>query len=131
MRQDRSVAEQRGKLVEHAAHGRVGGQRPFAAIASDGATDDPGIDLREGVVVDAKAFEDAETVNGSIKADDRIQGDSLATVNGSIRVGTDARLGGDIEGFRVAGMWVSLVLLSGLVVLPFLPETKDQPLPDE
>jgi MFS family permease len=41
------------------------------------------------------------------------------------------RLGGDIEGFRTAGMWVSLVLLLGIAVLPFLPETKDQPLPDE
>jgi MFS family permease len=41
------------------------------------------------------------------------------------------RLGGDIESFRTAGMWVSLVLLLGIVVLPFLPETKDQPLPEE
>jgi len=40
------------------------------------------------------------------------------------------RLGGDIEGFRTAGSWVALVLLVGLVVLPFLPETKDQPLPE-
>jgi MFS family permease len=40
-------------------------------------------------------------------------------------------LGGEVEGFRTAGMWVSLVLLTGLVVLPFLPETKDQPLPEE
>lgn len=40
-------------------------------------------------------------------------------------------LGGDIEGFRTAGLWVSLVLLVGLVVLPFLPETKDRPLPEE
>ena len=40
------------------------------------------------------------------------------------------KLGGDLEGFRTAGMWVSLVLLLGLVVLPFLPETKDQPLPE-
>jgi len=39
-------------------------------------------------------------------------------------------LGGDIEGFREAGMWVSLVLLLGIVVLPFLPETKDKPLPE-
>jgi len=39
-------------------------------------------------------------------------------------------LGGNIEGFRTAGMWVSLVLLLGICVLPFLPETKDQPLPE-
>lgn len=40
-------------------------------------------------------------------------------------------LGGNIEGFRTAGMIVSLVLLLGLLVLPVLPETKDQPLPEE
>ncbi|HEY4245753.1 MAG TPA: MFS transporter [Lacunisphaera sp.] len=40
-------------------------------------------------------------------------------------------LGGNLEAFRSAGLWVSLVLLLGLVVLPFLPETKDQPLPEE
>jgi MFS family permease len=40
------------------------------------------------------------------------------------------KLGGDIEGFRTAGMWVSLVLLLGICVLPFLPETKDKPLPE-
>jgi MFS family permease len=40
-------------------------------------------------------------------------------------------LGGDLESFRTAGMWVSLVLLVGIAVLPFLPETKDQPLPEE
>jgi len=40
-------------------------------------------------------------------------------------------LGGNIEGFRTAGLWMSLVLLIGIVVLPFLPETKDRPLPEE
>lgn len=40
-------------------------------------------------------------------------------------------LGGNIESFRTAGLWVSLVLLLGLAVIPFLPETKDQPLPAE
>ncbi|MBX7123435.1 MAG: MFS transporter [Opitutaceae bacterium] len=40
-------------------------------------------------------------------------------------------LGGNIEGFRTAGMIVSVVLLLGLLVLPLLPETKDQPLPEE
>lgn len=39
-------------------------------------------------------------------------------------------LGGNIEGFRTAGMWVSLVLLLGICVLPFLPETKGKPLPE-
>jgi MFS family permease len=40
------------------------------------------------------------------------------------------RLGGDIEGFRTAGMWVSLVLLLGIAVLPLLPETMGKPLPE-
>lgn len=42
-----------------------------------------------------------------------------------------AGLGGNIESFRTAGVWVSLVLLLGIAVLPLLPETKDQPLPEE
>lgn len=41
------------------------------------------------------------------------------------------KLGGNVEGFRTAGLWVSLVLLVGLVVIPLLPETKGQPLPEE
>ena len=40
-------------------------------------------------------------------------------------------LGGDLESFRTAGIWVSFVLLIGIAVLPFLPETKDRPLPAE
>jgi MFS family permease len=40
-----------------------------------------------------------------------------------------ARLGGDIEAFRSAGQWVSLLLLTGLFAIPFLPETRDRPLP--
>ena len=40
-------------------------------------------------------------------------------------------LGGDIEGFRTAGLWISLILIAGLGVLPFLPETKGQPLPED
>jgi MFS family permease len=40
-------------------------------------------------------------------------------------------LGGNLEAFRTAGLGVSFVLLLGLVVLPFLPETKDRPLPEE
>jgi MFS family permease len=42
-----------------------------------------------------------------------------------------ASLGGDLAAFRTAGIEMSFVLLLGLVVLPFLPETKDQPLPEE
>jgi MFS family permease len=40
-------------------------------------------------------------------------------------------LGGDIEGFRTAGTWVSLVLLVGIAVLPWMPETRDRPLPED
>lgn len=40
------------------------------------------------------------------------------------------QLGGDIEAFRTAGLYVSLFLLTGLIVIPFLPETKDRPLPE-
>jgi MFS family permease len=42
-----------------------------------------------------------------------------------------ASLGGDLDAFRRAGLWMSLVLLIGFLALPFLPETKDQPLPEE
>ncbi len=42
-----------------------------------------------------------------------------------------ASLGGDLEAFRHAGLWMSLVLLAGVLPLPFLPETKDEPLPEE
>ena len=42
-----------------------------------------------------------------------------------------ASLGGDVESFRTAGIYVSFVLLLGIIVLPFLPETKGRPLPDE
>lgn len=41
-----------------------------------------------------------------------------------------ASLGGDVEAFRSAGQWVSLLLLTGLIALPFLPETRGQPLPE-
>jgi hypothetical protein len=41
-----------------------------------------------------------------------------------------ASLGGNIEAFRSAGQWVSVLLLAGLVALPFLPETREQPLPE-
>jgi MFS family permease len=40
-------------------------------------------------------------------------------------------LGGDIEGFRTAGMCVSLILLVGIAVVPLLPETKNRPLPED
>jgi MFS family permease len=40
---------------------------------------------------------------------------------------TEAKL----QAFRDAASWMSLVFLVGLLALPFAPETKDQPLPEE
>ncbi len=40
-------------------------------------------------------------------------------------------LGGDIEGFRTAGVLTSFILLLGLLALPFLPETRDTGLPED
>lgn len=55
----------------------------------------------------------------------------LAAASAPFTIGRITKsLGGNIEGFRTAGMWVSLVLLLGIFVLPFLPETKDKPLPE-
>lgn len=42
-----------------------------------------------------------------------------------------ARLGGNVAAFRTAGLWVSLALLAGIVVLPLLEETRGRPLPDQ
>jgi Sugar (and other) transporter len=39
----------------------------------------------------------------------------------------DAKLGA----FREAACWLSAIYLLGLVVLPFLPETKGRPLPED
>jgi MFS family permease len=39
-------------------------------------------------------------------------------------------LGGNVEAFRSAGQWASLLLLTGLIALPFLPETRNEPLPE-
>ena len=36
-----------------------------------------------------------------------------------------------LEAFRHACTWMSLIFLLGLVVLPFLPETKGKPLPED
>jgi MFS family permease len=56
----------------------------------------------------------------------------LAAASAPFTIGRLTRaLGGDIEGFRTAGLWVSLVLLTGLIVIPFLPETRNQPLPED
>lgn len=36
-----------------------------------------------------------------------------------------------IDAFRDAASWMCLIFLLGIIVLPFLPETKDQPLPED
>jgi len=52
-------------------------------------------------------------------------------VQGYLRVYFRDLAGGDvIQGFRTAGLTMSLIFLLGLVVLPFAPETKGQPLPE-
>jgi MFS family permease len=56
----------------------------------------------------------------------------LVAASAPFWIGTlTARLGGDTAAFRIAGSWATLVLLLGLIAMPFLPETKDQPLPEE
>jgi MFS family permease len=42
-----------------------------------------------------------------------------------------ASLGGNVDAFRTAGVYVSFVLLLGIIVLPFLPETRGRELPAE
>ena len=42
-----------------------------------------------------------------------------------------AKADAKLNAFREAACWLSLVYLVGLLVLPFLPETKDQPLPED
>ncbi len=52
-------------------------------------------------------------------------------LQGHLRAYFRDRAGGDIvEGFRTAGLWMCLIFLIGLLVLPFAPETKGQPLPE-
>jgi hypothetical protein len=36
-----------------------------------------------------------------------------------------------IDAFRDAASWMCLIFLLGIIVLPFLPETKGQPLPED
>jgi hypothetical protein len=36
-----------------------------------------------------------------------------------------------IDAFRDAASWMCLIFLLGIIVLPFLPETKGHPLPDD
>jgi MFS family permease len=41
------------------------------------------------------------------------------------------KLTAKLDAFRSAACWMSLIYLMGLIVLPFLPETKDRPLPED
>ncbi len=36
-----------------------------------------------------------------------------------------------LDAFRSAACWLACIYLVGLLVLPFLPETKDRPLPED
>jgi hypothetical protein len=42
-----------------------------------------------------------------------------------------AQAAAKLEAFRSAACWMTAIFLLGLVVLPFLPETKGQPLPED
>lgn len=56
----------------------------------------------------------------------------LVTATAPFTIGQMTRsLGGDVEAFRTGGIAVSFVLLLGIVVVPFLPETKGKPLPED
>jgi MFS family permease len=48
----------------------------------------------------------------------------------AVQTGTDVGLA-KIEAFRDAASWMALIFLLGLIVLPFLPETKGKPLPED
>lgn len=52
-------------------------------------------------------------------------------VQGHLRAHFQGLAGGDaVQGFRMAGLTMCAIFLVGLVVLPFAPETKGQPLPE-
>lgn len=52
-------------------------------------------------------------------------------VQGHLREYFKNQAGGDVvQGFRMAGLTMCAIFLLGLVVLPFAPETKGQPLPE-
>jgi hypothetical protein len=52
-------------------------------------------------------------------------------VQGDLRAYFTRLAGGNaLEGFRTAGLVMCSIFLLGLFVLPFAPETKDQPLPE-
>jgi hypothetical protein len=42
-----------------------------------------------------------------------------------------AEAAAELEAFRSAGTWMSLIFLLGLFALFFLPETKGRPLPED
>jgi len=52
-------------------------------------------------------------------------------VQGHLRNYFKGLAGGDVvQGFRTAGLTMCSIFLVGLLVLPFAPETKGQPLPE-
>ena len=54
----------------------------------------------------------------------------LAALGPLVKSALEAGFSGTAEPVRYAGMTMCLVFLSGLIVLPFLPETRGQPLPE-
>lgn len=56
---------------------------------------------------------------------------TLAEINKLLASRAGADLNAKLDAFRDAASWMSLVFLIGLAVLPFLPETKGKPLPED
>ncbi len=63
----------------------------------------------------------------------KAEGEAVAKAGASVTEATLATIKATakIDAFRDAASWMCLIFLIGIIVLPFLPETKDKPLPED